>query len=105
MNAPSRIPVAIEAAPAGFTSLDDLLKAVTESVALSDRQRSDRRSAIKSLARMIGRQPAEVSAQPRVLRRQMEAIAPARFDVSAARWTNIRSLVLNALKIAGVRYV
>jgi hypothetical protein len=69
---------------------------------LSARARDDCRSALRGLARIIGRPLNEIAASPRVLRSRMDKLAPARFGLSRGRWANIRSLVLKALKLAGV---
>jgi hypothetical protein len=69
---------------------------------LSPRTRADCRSALCSLARIIDRPLAEIPASPRYLRSRINELSPARFGLSRGRWANMRSLLVKALKVAGV---
>jgi hypothetical protein len=69
---------------------------------LSNRVRADCRSALRSLARIMGRPLNEIPASPRLLRSRLDELSPARFGLTRGRWANLRSLVLKALKLAGV---
>jgi integrase len=62
----------------------------------------DMRSAIRMLARGIGRKPKDVPTDPPVLRLLIGETMPARLAITPKRWANIRSLVLGAMKHAGV---
>lgn len=85
--------------PAGAT-LADLLAAVAAS-GLPGRRRHDMASAVRTVARLIGRGPAEVPAAPRLLAGRLAEIAPAAHGISQGRWNNIRSLLRASLALLG----
>ena len=60
-------------------------------------------SAQRTLARLLDLDPAAVPAEPRGLRQRFRDLSPAAAGISQGRWNNLRSLVLAALKLAGVR--
>lgn len=78
-------------------TLADAILAVTNDAALTQRQRHDRISAIRTAARLLERDPAEVPANPRLLAVRLAEIAPAAHGISRGRWANIRSLIRQAL--------
>lgn len=67
---------------------------------ISDRQKQDLRSAVKTVAKLIGADPPAIAADPVSLRRRLEEIAPAAHGISRGRWNNIRSLLGKALALA-----
>src|SRR5437899_1124591 len=69
---------------------------------LDAREKSDFRSALRSLCRVFGKDPAELVADPRALRRRMKEFGPAVAGLSPGRWRNICSLSMSALKSVGV---
>lgn len=83
-------------------TLDDVLRAVLNSSELTRKQCADRASALRTVARLAGRPLGSLSADLRATRKLLTDILPARHCLSAGRWTNVRSLVLNALEIAGI---
>jgi integrase len=78
-------------------NLADVIARVLEADDLTDLQKRDQASAVRKAARLIGAAPAELSAEPLMLRRALERVAPEAHGVSRARWNNIRSLVGKAL--------
>lgn len=64
-------------------------------------RRRDLLSALRALERTIRRPLASIPCQLRVVRELMDSVAPARFNMSAARWANVRSLVFKSLTITG----
>ncbi len=60
-------------------------------------------SALRSLARLLGLDPAAIPADPRDLRNRLAALSPAAGGISHGRWNNVRSLALAALRQGGVR--
>jgi hypothetical protein len=83
-------------------SLEHVFERLGTVEGLSTRGRADCRSALRSLARIIDRSLSKIPASPQYLRSRMDELAPARFGLSRGRWANLRSLVLKALKLAGV---
>ena len=67
---------------------------------ISDRQKQDLRSAVNTVAKLLGADPANIAADPAALRRRIEQIAPAAHGLSRGRWNNIRSLLGKALALA-----
>jgi integrase len=74
-------------------TLANAVAATAANGTLSPRQRHDRMSAIRTVARVIGRDPTDIPAEPRLLARRLAEIGPAAHGLSPARWANIRSLV------------
>jgi integrase len=91
-----------EGAVSALPSLEHVFERLGTVEGLSARGRADCRSALRSLARIIDRSLREIPASPQYLRSRMDELAPARFGLSRGRWANLRSLVLKALKLAGV---
>jgi integrase len=83
-------------------SLASLLAALA-ALALPPRRVADLGSAVRSLCRVLGKTPAEVPADPGVLGRALRRALPATAGISPARWANIKSLVLQALRLTGCR--
>ncbi len=82
-------------------SLADLLQAVAERPGLADHRRRDLASALRRVAQLLGREPGQVEAEPRLLRRRLAEIALAAHGLSRKRWNNIRALLGAALKLVG----
>jgi len=83
-------------------TLDDAIARLETDKSLGPTRRRDMISALNSLARILGRDPAGVPAHPRFLQMRMKDVAPAAHDVSAARWANVRSLTATALQHLGL---
>ena len=80
-------------------SLADVISLISQSD-FTDRQKQDMRSAVRTVARLLGAEPGAIPAEPAALRRRLETIAPESHGLSRGRWNNIRSLVLKALALA-----
>jgi len=78
-------------------SLHNILEIIESSATLTPRQRQDQASAIRTVARLLGNTPAGIPANPQLLARRLDEIAPARHNLSPGRWANIRSLLRAAL--------
>jgi site-specific recombinase XerD len=78
-------------------SLHNILETIESSATLTPRQRQDQASAIRTVARLLGNTPAGIPANPQLLARRLDEIAPARHNLSPGRWANIRSLLRAAL--------
>jgi hypothetical protein len=77
-----------------LTSLDAIEK-------LTDTQRRDRKSAIRSLCRIFGKSPDAVPANINWLHIRVRRIAPAAHKISKKRLANIKSDVLKSLALIG----
>jgi len=60
-------------------------------------------SAIRRVCQVLGAEPSLVPAEPRQLRPRLAKLTPATAGVTTARWRNIKSLVLKAVKRAGLK--
>ncbi len=78
-------------------NLADVIARVLGASDLTDLQKRDQASAVRTAARLIGAAPVELSAEPLMLRRALERVAPEAYGVSPARWANVRSLLGKAL--------
>jgi hypothetical protein len=88
----------------GTATLADVLAAV-EDCSCPVRQRQDRASAIRTLAKALGRRPEEVPAHPGHLQRLLKESSPAMAGLTPRRWRNILSLTRAALRQAGISTV
>lgn len=73
------------------SNLADVLIAVARAD-LPERRRQDMASAVRSVARALGRSPEELPADPRLLSKRLAEVAPQSLGLSRGRWSNIRSL-------------
>ncbi|NBU13422.1 MAG: site-specific integrase [Alphaproteobacteria bacterium] len=66
----------------------------------SDRVKTDVRSAVKTVGRILGGDLAAIEADVASLRRRLEALSPESVGLTKGRWNNIRSLFGKALALA-----
>jgi integrase len=83
---------------ASAPSLSDLL-ATLEAGDLPERKRQELASAIRTVARALGRPPENVPADGRLLAGRLKDAAPAAIGISRGRWNNVRSLLRTALAL------
>ena len=79
-------------------TLADVLTAVS-AAQLPERRRQDLASAVRTAARALARSPEQVPADPRRLGERLAEIAPAAVGFSQARWSNVVSLLRQALRL------
>ena len=79
-------------------SLADLLATLGVSD-LPERKRQELASAIRTVARALGRSPEIIPADGRLLASRLKEVAPAAIGISRGRWNNIRSLLRTALAL------
>src|SRR5215472_4583113 len=79
-------------------SLADLLVRVG-ATDLPERKRQELSSAIRTVARALGRLPENVPADGRLLAGRLKDVAPTAIGVSRGRWANIRSLLRTSLAL------
>jgi integrase len=66
---------------------------------LPDRRRQELKSAVRAVARALGRRLGEVPADPRLLANRLAEVAPVAVGIPSRRWANIRSLVRAAMSL------
>jgi integrase len=79
-------------------SLEDAISLISQSD-FTDRQKQDMRSAVRTVARLLGAEPSAIPAAPAALRRRLDLIAAEAHGLSRGRWNNVRSLCLKALAL------
>lgn len=70
---------------------------------LAPSRRQEMVSALRTVARALGSEPASIPADLSVLRKRLAGVSAMSAGVSRGRWNNVRSLTMAALKSAGVR--
>ncbi len=88
-------------APDALT-LSDVLDRLGAPGDLTERQRADLRSAVRTVGRALDRPLTELPAHPEFLGRRLRQINPAAVGMRKSRWANVRSLFRKALEMAGV---
>ena len=94
---------AVEAAASPAATVADVLRRLEADDGLDERRRREMSSALRTVCRALGADPSLVPAEPRQLRPLLAKLTPAAAGVSAGRWSNIKSLVLKALKHVGLK--
>lgn len=89
------------AADAVPKTMADVLAHTLANTSLTARQRNDRASALRSVAKLLDKPLEALPAQPRLLRQVMEKVSYTAAGMSKARWQNVRSLVGKAIAEAG----
>lgn len=84
--------------PPSRATLETVLKAIGE-VVPPGRQRQDLASAVRQVAKALGKKPEEVPANPRLLSIRLKSVSPQALGYAPARWNNIRSLLRKALAL------
>ena len=75
---------------------------VIEAVGSSDlqpRRKQELVASVRTVARVLGREPAEIIADPRTLSVKLRRVAPIAVDLSIGRWNNVRSHLRAALEL------
>jgi hypothetical protein len=85
--------------PASRATLADVILLISRAD-FPDRRKEELRSAVRTVARLLGSEPAAIAADPAALRRRLETIAPEAHGISRGRWANVRSLLGKALAMA-----
>lgn len=91
-------PPACETPPPSAPTLADVLAAIA-TADLTPRRRHDMASAVRSVARLLEREPTELPAVPRLLAHRLAKIAPAAHGIAKPRWNNIRWLLRASLAL------
>jgi len=89
--------------PSSIVTLGDLGQWLEANGTLHLQRRREMQSAINTVCRALGIDPSVVPAEPRQLRPRLSKLTPAMAGVSLRRWSNAKSLLLKALKYAGLK--
>lgn len=84
-------------------TLQQLMDRMESEPSLSPAQRSELCSAIRRFARLCGKHPSEIIADPAVIRNWIGKISWQMAGLSKAGWANLTSRLTRAMKIAGVK--
>jgi hypothetical protein len=85
--------------PASRATLADVISLISRAD-FPHRRKEELRSAVRTVARLLGIEPAAIAADPAALRRRLETTAPEAHGMSRGRWANVRSLLGKALAMA-----
>jgi integrase len=66
---------------------------------LTDRRQQEMKSALRTVARALGRRLEEVPADPRLLANRLAEVAPVGIGLSSGRWANVKSLLRAAMSL------
>lgn len=80
----------------------DLIALIEKDEELIAQKRRDVLSALRTLARLIEKEPSEIPANARWLRRRLERLHPKQADISKKRFSNIKSDLAFAMRHAGL---
>src|SRR6516165_6947769 len=86
----------------GVPSVAAVIQRIGEDKELSAQRRAALASALRSMARLLGQDPAVMPAMPGTYRRRVARLTPAGTGLSTKRLANIRSDALYALRRYGV---
>lgn len=80
-------------------TLADVLEAIKFAPRLTDRQRQDWASAVRTVCRVIKREPDEVPLDLRAIAVRLKGVAPRVEGLSTQSWNNVRSLLRKAIAL------
>src|SRR5262245_37069999 len=80
-------------------SLATIPTAIAAAPGLTKAQRQDMTSAVRTAARILGRPPEQIPADPPLLARRLAEVSSVASGISKGRWANVRSLMLKALSL------
>jgi len=89
--------------PAPIFNLADVICRLKDDESLSQQGLREMSSALNKISCTLGSDPSLIPAEPAVLRSRLSKTTAAMAGVSQARWNNIKSLTLKALKHVGLR--
>jgi integrase len=81
------------------TTLADVISLISLSD-LTDRQKQDMRSAVRTAAKALGAIPEDIHADVVAIRRRLDALSPEALGLTRGRWANMRSLLGKAMALA-----
>lgn len=87
------------ASPAAPANLQEVIDALATVPDLSEQRRQDLRSAVRTFARAINRQPVQITADVAALKKQLAGLTAPMVRLTRPRWANVRSGVIAALNL------
>ena len=84
-------------------TLQTVLDRLAGNARLSDSRRRDLRSAVRSFAKLREQPPAAIPLDLADIRHTLDRMVPARAQISAKRWANLRSDLAAAIEASGLR--
>jgi integrase len=100
---PNPPPLATTPATTTPATLETVLDRLADDASLADFRRRDLRSAVLSYAKLKGQPPVEIPLDLPDIRRTLDTMVPARAQISAKRWANLRSDLASAIEASGLR--
>jgi integrase len=88
---------------AASATLQTILDRLSSDGGLSDSRKRDLRSAVISFAKLRGQPPAAIPLDLAEIRATLDGMVPARAQISAKRWANLRSDLAAAIDRSGLR--
>lgn len=85
--------------PAAPTNLQEVIDAIGALPDLTEQRRQDLRSALRSFARGLNRQPVQIPADVAALKKQIAGLTAQMLGFTKPRWANVRSYVIAALSL------
>ena len=79
-------------------TLADVIELISKAD-LPKRQKQDMRSAVRTIAKLLGTEPAAITVEPAALRRRLDELSPEAYGLSRGRLANIRSLLGRAITL------
>lgn len=83
-------------------TLRGLMEFISSHENISPSQRAERTSALRTFAKVCGRHPSDIIADPQVVRKLLAGASWQLAGLSKARWANVQSLLTSAMKLAGI---
>lgn len=82
-------------------TLSDIMTSVARSTEITESKRRATLSALRVVARCVGREPGDIVGTPAALQKDLAAANYIAAGLTKRRWTNIRCFTLRALRISG----
>jgi hypothetical protein len=93
---PSRVDIS------GSMTLADVIMAIGQAD-LPDRRQHELTSAVRTVARALGRRVEELPTDPRLIANRLAEVAPVTLGLSPGRWANVKSLLRAAMSLEADR--
>ena len=84
-------------------TIGDVIACIDKRTDLEPDRRADLASALRTICRALKAEPESLVVNLRHLRKALASVSPASVGISPGRWSNVRSLALAALNMAGIR--
>jgi hypothetical protein len=97
------LPAPVAAVPAAVLTIADVIALVMAHPDLEPARRADLASALRTMCRALTTEPESLVANLRDIRKRLAKVSPISIGVTPGHWSNVRNLVLAALRLAGIR--